>query len=69
MTYGCHDQPRPTPETTYPAQRGWNYSEDGTTRTPIIVRIKHAMSCECRYDKSATDTGCTGCKFIGGAMP
>lgn len=58
---GCNNQPRTTAETSYPAQDGWTYSEDGTTRWPCIVKVKHKMRHECFYDKNLTDPGCTGC--------
>lgn len=60
---GCHNRPRPTAETSYVAQAGWReYEERGEpVRVPVLVRIKHAMSTSCQYDKSATDSACGGC--------
>lgn len=57
--YGCHNRPRPTAETTYPAQLGWEYW--GLTREPRLVDIPHTLSTDCRYDLSAADGRCSGC--------
>ncbi len=63
---GCHNKPRPTAESTYPAQDGWydlrelRFGRPG--RVARTVAIKHTMSTTCQYDKSATDVGCRGCQ-------
>lgn len=56
---GCHN--RKLGFDTYPAQDGWDYSPDGTTRTPRIVQIKSRNEPECQYDKQHADAGCVGC--------
>lgn len=72
MTYGCHSLPRPTAETTYLAQSGWQYMEvlysvpyesprDEFTRVPELVEVKHVMSTACMYDASGSDAQCKGC--------
>lgn len=62
--YGCHNRPRPTAETSYPAQLGWHYGislKGEPTRLPVVVPIAHTMSTNCRYDLSAADQRCAGC--------
>lgn len=61
MKNGCMNRPDQTEATSYPAQDGWIYSEDGTTRTPNIVQVKHAMTRECVYSRSVVGTACDGC--------
>ncbi len=60
---GCHNKPRPTPETTHIAQDGWReYTERGIpVRVPVLVEVKHRMSTECMYDVRTTNPGCAGC--------
>ncbi len=66
--YGCWNKPRPQAWTTIPAHDGYTPPREQTTvigyRTPKVVMIKHTMSTECRYDKSATDPRCAGCEHI-----
>lgn len=64
MTWGCHNKPRPTADTTYQAQDGWLRSvgfEGQPTRLPRIIQIRHTMSTECQYSKTTADAKCTGC--------
>lgn len=62
---GCNNKPRPTAETTYPAQDGYidtvKTADLKPTRLPLMVGVPHRMSTTCQYDKSETDKGCTGC--------
>lgn len=63
--YGCHNRPRPTAETSYPAQDGWQGGvtlRQTSTRLPVIVPVTHVMSTTCQYDKSAVDQRCGGCE-------
>lgn len=64
--YGCHGRPRPTAETTYVAQYGWEYS--GITRSPLTMDVYHVMSTTCQYDKATTDAKCVGCEHINPAV-
>lgn len=63
---GCHNKPRPTAESTYPAQDGYidavKSAGGEPTRLPRVVQVPHRMSTTCQYDKSATDAGCAGCQ-------
>lgn len=62
--YGCHNRPRPTAATSYPAQDGWQGGvtlRQTATRMPVIVPIAHTLSTNCRYDLSAADQRCAGC--------
>ncbi len=67
--YGCHNRPRPTPESSYQGQAGWRDAIDhdsaSPTRLPIMVDIKHMMTTTCQYDKRTTDQACAGCQHIG----
>lgn len=68
--YGCHNRPRPTAATSYPAQDGWQdigLLTRRPSRLPIIVPIGHTMSTNCRYDLSAADQRCAGC--VHGSRP
>lgn len=56
---GCHN--KDTTRWTYPAQDGWIYSEDGTTRMPRVVQIKNVMSRNCVYSVLTRDDRCAGC--------
>lgn len=60
MINGCMNRPDQTDATSYPAQDGWVYSEDGTTRWPRIVQVKHAMTRECVYSRSVVGNACDG---------
>jgi len=61
--YGCHNKPRPTPETTHTAQSGWiEYEErNAVVRVPVWIKIPHRFDDGCKYDKSDTDRSCEGC--------
>lgn len=67
--HGCHNKPRERKPLL--AQDGWiviqhEYSHERqahfTTRRPLMREIPFVNSLECRHDKRATDTGCTGCE-------
>lgn len=64
--YGCHDKPRPNGATWAYVQDGYFHEVDGNgkveSRTPRLKKSFHVMSTECKYDKSATDSMCKGCK-------
>lgn len=61
MTYGCHNQPRPTPATSYTAQFGYELSYG--RRVPLYRPVPHVMTTACQYTLShATDPGCAGCQ-------
>lgn len=64
--YGCHDQPRPTAETTIPAQAGWRkaLNRGRIVRLAIKVDVIHTMSTTCQYDKRTGDPRCAGCHQI-----
>lgn len=67
--YGCHNQPRPVAgAVTHQAQAGWGVvllKGNGCVpvRVPFMVDIRHIMSTDCRYDKSATDPCCRACQY------
>ncbi len=76
---GCWNKPRPTAETMHMAQDGWfesHHNPDDTInmgwkypqqRIARLVPVPFSMSTTCKYDKSATDAGCSGCEH--GAKP
>jgi hypothetical protein len=62
--HGCHDLPRPTPETFYLAQDGYTNLEGPPgewTRVPKWKKIFHVMSTDCGYAESKNDSSCNGC--------
>lgn len=61
--YGCHNKPRPTPETTLTAQSGWiEYEErNAVVRVPVWAKIPHRFMEGCKYDKATSDRACEGC--------
>lgn len=65
---GCHSMPRPTPATTYVAQKGWSdvYGQP-QARMPIYVDVPHVMSCACQYSQTTNDPRCGA--FPDLAMP
>jgi hypothetical protein len=67
--YGCHNQPRPTPATSYIGQAGWRDMRDqfgAPVRSPVFVDIPHQLSTDCRFDRSASDVKCSGCEHAKG---
>lgn len=57
--YGCHNR---TFEKVYFAPtRIYGY---GGIFSYGVTRITHRLSTDCKYDKSATDPRCAGCKHI-----
>lgn len=68
MSYGCHNRPRPTAETSYVAQAGWSETfRDGfgaPQRVPVYVDIKAAFgTTACQYTHGhPADPGCAGCE-------
>lgn len=60
MTYSCKNAPRPTRETTYPGQAGWDYSTPGA-RIPIAVDIPFVGTIPCVVDTAYRDPVCAGC--------
>lgn len=59
--YGCHNR-KPYANDYYAPDR--IYRPDGTFYI-VQTRIQHAMSRECRYDMSLSDTHCEDCKHRG----
>lgn len=72
---GCHNRPRPDPNATYLAQRGWLDLTDSTGRAgriPVLVEVKASFgTIDCQNDRSATEACCTGCchRLPAGAPP
>jgi hypothetical protein len=68
MSYGCHNQPRPTAATSYPAQFGYEMSYG--RRVPRYRLVPHVMTTACQYtNQHATDPGCAGCKHKSNKEP
>lgn len=66
MKHGCNGLPRPTPDSFYLAQDGYNEPwQDPVSgawfRTPKYKQIFHVMSTDCGYIESKNDSGCDGC--------
>ena len=64
MMYGCNNNPRPTKETWYWAQDGYQTTTDGcgnTIRIPKYVKVYQVMTTSCGYDKTKIDPKCEGC--------
>lgn len=63
---GCNNQPRPVAGAPMLVQDGYepavNEGWGWFSRTPRYRQIPHVMSTDCRYDASATDPGCAGCR-------
>lgn len=61
---GCHNLPRE--DKPLLVQDGWHHMNymGQPTRLPKMVLIPRVNSLDCRYEKRATDTGCTGCKHV-----
>lgn len=78
---GCHNKPRPTTESSYLAQDGYetwhayksvdglDYRLDEPTRVPAMVRVNFRMESDCQYDMSATASCCTGCMHAKKGSP
>ena len=62
---GCNGKPRPRADATYMAQAGWLEVRDNLGRpgrVPVMVDIKATFgTTACQFDRSATDSICTGC--------
>jgi hypothetical protein len=64
--YGCYNKTRPTAETTYLGQEGYegevHMGWDTYARERVYKPIKHVMSTECKYTLThAADKLCSGC--------
>jgi hypothetical protein len=65
--YGCHNKPRPTPESSYVAQVAWSETFrngfDEPQRVPVYVDVKSAFgTTACQYTLThAADPECSGC--------
>lgn len=71
--YGCHSRLRPIAGSiTHAAQDGYDESTHVAPgalayfKVPRWVPVRHVMSTECGYDKSATDARCAGCPHVKG---
>lgn len=61
--YGCHNRPRPTADSSYQTQNGYETDFLGRRIRPVYKAIKSAFgTTSCQYDKSATDAACAGCE-------
>jgi hypothetical protein len=66
--YGCWNKPRPTEDSSYLAQDGWETQYVGSgdfEGTAWFVEVRNVMSTECRYDMSLKDAKCDGCEWRG----
>lgn len=72
--YGCWNKPRPTADSYYMAQDGWDMEyvgpddidgRDWFQGAAMFFEVKHAMSTECRFDMSLKDPKCEGCEWRG----
>lgn len=66
--YGCWNKPRPTADSFYMAQDGWDtqyVGSDDFEGTAWFVEVRNVMSTECRYDMSLEDAKCDGCEWRG----
>lgn len=63
--YGCHNR-APLTEGFYVVDRtGVSYDSAGNAFPKYkLVFIPHAMSCDCKHDRRATDPRCAGCCWI-----
>lgn len=59
--YGCHNRRQFSKGYWAPQRR---FYPDGSFEV-VSVRIPHAMSKECRYDKSLADSKCKDCQHAG----
>jgi len=74
MSYGCHNQPRPTAGAiTHWAQEGFEHRPlnwGNIDRLPIWKPIHHVMTTACQYTKQhAADPGCAGCQHQSNKEP
>lgn len=67
---GCHSKPRPVAgSVTHWAQDGYYPPQADPDEPGVLVKIgrfvevRHVMTVDCGYDKSATDPGCKGCPW------
>lgn len=62
---GCWNLPRPTADTSYVAQAGWqdrhSWELNRPKREPVYVKVRHAMTTDCQYTKTTPDKACEGC--------